>query len=318
MGGCPPPDTFRMRTFLGIEIGGTKLQLVVGNDSAKILDRFRFTVDPEQGANGIKKQIREGLDKIRLHSVSGIGIGFGGPVDHMTGRILTSYQISGWGNFILQDWLEKLTRIPVWIDNDANVASLGESLYGAGIDYPQVFYVTLGSGVGAGLVVNRQIYHGARNSEAEFGHMRLDKSGRTVESCCSGWAVDEKIRKYAGRNPGSALARLTRGYSRGEARVLPQALAEKDQAALDILDETTDDVAFALSHVTHLVNPKTIILGGGLSLIGEPLRQRVEQKLNPYLMDVLQPGPVIQLSALKEDAVPVGALALAIHKITSA
>lgn len=307
-----------MRTFLGIEIGGTKLQLVLGNEEAKILERFRFTVNPEQGAKGIKKQIREGLDKIRLHTVSAIGIGFGGPVDHQSGRILTSYQVPGWGDFVLQDWLEKLTRIPVWLDNDANVACLGESLYGAGVKSGQVFYVTLGSGVGAGLVINKKIYHGAKNSEAEFGHIRLDKGGRTVESSCSGWAVDQKIRKYVELNPDSVLSQLTKDLSRGEARVLKPALDRQDQATLRIVEETTDDLAFALSHVVHLLNPETIILGGGLSLIGEPLRQRVEQKLPGYVMDVLRPGPSIQLSTLKEDAVPVGALALAIHKIESA
>ena len=307
-----------MRTFLGIEIGGTKLQLVLGNEEAKILERFRFTVNPEQGAKGIKKQIREGLDKIRLHTMSAIGIGFGGPVDHQSGRILTSYQVPGWGDFVLQDWLEKLTRIPVWLDNDANVACLGESLYGAGVKSGQVFYVTLGSGVGAGLVINKKIYHGAKNSEAEFGHIRLDKGGRTVESSCSGWAVDQKIRKYVELNPDSVLSQLTKDLSRGEARVLKPALDRQDQATLRIVEETTDDLAFALSHVVHLLNPETIILGGGLSLIGEPLRQRVEQKLPGYVMDVLRPGPSIQLSTLKEDAVPVGALALAIHKIESA
>ena len=307
-----------MRTFLGIEIGGTKLQLVLGNEEAKILERFRFTVNPEQGAKGIKKQIREGLDKIRLHTVSAIGIGFGGPVDHQSGRILTSYQVPGWGDFVLQDWLEKLTRIPVWLDNDANVACLGESLYGAGVKSGQVFYVTLGSGVGAGLVINKKIYHGAKNSEAEFGHIRLDKGGRTVESSCSGWAVDQKIRKYVELNPDSVLSQLTKDLSRGEARVLKPALDRQDQATIRIVEETTDDLAFALSHVVHLLNPETIILGGGLSLIGEPLRQRVEQKLPGYVMDVLRPGPSIQLSTLKEDAVPVGALALAIHKIESA
>ena len=307
-----------MRTFLGIEIGGTKLQLVLGNEEAKIHERFRFTVNPEQGAKGIKKQIREGLDKIRLHTVSAIGIGFGGPVDHQSGRILTSYQVPGWGDFVLQDWLEKLTRIPVWLDNDANVACLGESLYGAGVKSVQVFYVTLGSGVGAGLVINKKIYHGAKNSEAEFGHIRLDKGGRTVESSCSGWAVDQKIRKYVELNPDSVLSQLTKDLSRGEARVLKPALDRQDQATIRIVEETTDDLAFALSHVVHLLNPETIILGGGLSLIGEPLRQRVEQKLPGYVMDVLRPGPSIQLSTLKEDAVPVGALALAIHKIESA
>lgn len=307
-----------MRTFLGIEIGGTKLQLVVGNDQARILERFRFAVDPEEGANGIRRQIGNALDKISLHSVSAIGIGFGGPVDHHTGKILTSYQIPGWGDFVLQDWLEKLTRIPVWLDNDANVAALGESLYGAGKDSRVVFYVTIGSGVGAGIVVNNHIYHGSRNSEAEFGHLRLDKSGGTVESLCSGWAVDEKIRAYAKQNPGTLLDRLAKEYPRAQARALVPALAQNDDDAIKILDATLDDLAFGLSHVVHLVNPDTIILGGGLSLIGEPLRRRVEQKLPPYLMDVLRPGPSIQLSSLKEDAVPVGALALAMNKIIAA
>lgn len=308
-----------MRTFLGIEIGGTKLQLVVGDEHAKILERFRFMVDRGQGAKGIKKQIKEALDKFMLlHSVAAVGIGFGGPVDHRTGKILTSYQVEGWGDFVIQEWLEKLTRIPVWIDNDANVAALGESLYGAGRNFRQVFYITLGSGVGAGLVVNGQIYHGAKNTEAEFGHILLDKSGRTVESSCSGWAVDEKIRSYVRLHPGSLLSRLTRDFTRGEARALASALKQEDQPAHDILDETTDDFAYALSHAVHLLNPETVILGGGLSLIGEKFRQLVAEKLPLYLMDVLRPGPSVQLSLLKEDAVPVGALALAINKLAMA
>lgn len=307
-----------MRTFLGIEIGGTKLQLVLGNDKAEILQRFRFVVDPAQGAKGIRKQIQGALDKMALHSVGGIGIGFGGPVDYATGKILTSYQVGGWGDFVIQDWLEKLTRIPVWTDNDANVAALGEALHGAGTNARQVFYITLGSGVGAGVVVNKRIYHGSKNSEAEFGHIRLDKSGRTVESSCSGWAVDEKIRAYARANSHSLLGQLTTEYSRGEARVLSSALLKEDKAAMQILNETADDLAFALSHVVHLINPEAVILGGGLSLIGEPLRKIVEQKLSAYLMDVLQPGPAIQLSALKEDAVPVGALTLAINQLSKA
>lgn len=308
-----------MRTFIGIEIGGTKIQLVLGNDQAEILERYRFAVDTTLGARGIRNQIQEALEKITIHTVGAIGIGFGGPVDHETGRILTSYQVKGWGDFILVDWLEKLTRIPVWIDNDANVAALGEAVHGAGKDVSHVFYITLGSGVGAGLVLNRNIYHGARNSESEFGHIRLDKtSERTVESTCSGWAVDEKIRRYARQNPDSLLARLTEGYQRGEARVLGTSLREHDQASLQIVDEVADDLAFALSHSVHLINPQTVILGGGLSLLGEPLRARIQQKLPGYLMDVLRPGPTLQLSSLKEDAVPVGALTLAINKLHSA
>jgi glucokinase len=307
-----------MRTFLGIEIGGTKLQMVVGNEQAQILERFRFEVEQDDGAQGIKKKIKDTLRKARLHEVAAIGIGFGGPVDYANGKVFTSHQIKGWGNFSIRDWLEELAGIPVWLENDGNVAALGESLFGGGKNFGQVFYVTLGSGVGAGLVIDKEIYHGRIHGEAEFGHIRLDKNGRTVESSCSGWAVDLKIRSFVSLHPGSLLGQLTLPYSRGEARVLGKAVSSNDQDSISILEETADDLAFGLSHAVHLLNPETIILGGGLSLIGEPFRKLVEQKLPNYIMEVFHPAPVIQLSSLKEDAVPIGALALAIHKLNAA
>ena len=95
-------------------------------------------------------------------------------------------------------------------------------------------------------------------------------------------------------------------------------MKQGDGAASQIVAETADDIAFALAHAVHLLNPETVILGGGLALLGEPLRLLVQEKLPGYLMDVLRPGPAIRLSALKEDAVPVGALTLAINKLASA
>ncbi len=304
-----------MRNFLGIEIGGTKLQIVLGNENAQIVDRFRYNVDLSEGAEGIQKKILEALGKINLDSTHAIGVGFGGPVDHTTGIIRTSHQISGWSDFPIQNWLEKSTGIRVWVENDANVAAFGEAWHGAGKNFQQVFYVTMGSGVGAGLVVRKKIYHGAMPGEAEFGHVRLDRNGKTVESSCSGWAVDVKIREHVRLHPTCMLSNLIREYSHGEARVLAEALKKDDKASLAILEETVDDLAFGLSHAVHLLNPETIILGGGLSLIGEPFRRLVEKKLPDYIMDVFHPGPLIQLSALKEDAVPIGALTLAIKKL---
>ncbi len=309
-----PEPSATHRTYLGIEIGGTKLQLVVGDARAAITERFRFDVSRERGAEGIKEDIRAAVNRVDIRTVSAIGIGFGGPVDHVTGRVITSYQVEGWGDFHIREWLHGLTGVPVWIENDANVAALGESLNGAGKGFDQVLYVTLGSGVGAGLVSGGRIHHGAGTTELELGHMRLDKNGRTVESSCSGWAVNQKIRNYARSYPDSVLAALAQRYTGAEARALPGGL-QHDPGARSILDETADDLAFGLSHAVHLLNPHIVVLGGGLSLIGEPLRRAVEARLSAYLMDVLRPGPVIHLSSLKEDAVPIGALALAISKI---
>jgi len=174
-----------------------------------------------------------------------------------------------------------------------------------------VFYVTLGSGVGAGLVVDGQLYHGAKPGEAELGHLRLDREGTTLESRCSGWAVDARIRELAAQQPAATLARLAAGRTGGEAKHLKAALAENDLGAQRILRETASDLAFGLSHAVHLFHPAVIILGGGLALVGERLRDAVARALPPLLMEVFRPGPELVLAALGEDAVPVGALELA-------
>ena len=300
------------RSFLGIEIGGTKLQLVAGDADARITARRRFTVDKARGGAGIREQIAAALPKLMdLAKPAAIGVGFGGPVDSATGQICCSHQIEGWSEFPLGEWLRGLTGLPVTVDNDANTAALGEALRGAGVGSNPVFYVTLGSGVGGGLVVAGRIYHGAKPGEAEIGHVRLDKSGATIEQRCAGWAVDRKIREACQREPRSPLAQLTADADHGEARALAPALAQGDALARRILDEVADDLAFGLSHVTQLMHPEVIVLGGGLSLVGEPLRAAVASALKHYVMEAFAPGPRVALAGLGEDAVPTGALLLA-------
>lgn len=299
-------------SLLALEIGGTKLQLAAGTPDGTLHRRWRHTVDPDAGAEGIRRRIEEWLpEALSATSPSALGVGFGGPVDSRNGRIARSHQIAGWSGFPLAEWLHDLTRIPVAVDNDANVAALGEACAGNGRGANTVFYVTLGSGVGGGLVVHRRIYHAAPPGESEIGHLRLDKSGTLVEQRCSGWAVDRRLREAIALHPGSPLALLADGATRGEARFLAPALERGDPLAQAILSELADNLAFALSHVVHLMHPDRLVLGGGLALVGEPLRQAVAEALRPYLMDVFQPGPPIFLSALREDAVPIGALVLA-------
>jgi glucokinase len=290
-----------MRRFIGIEIGGTKLQIVAGDDNGMITERLRFAVAPRDGGAAIREQIEKALpDFVDKTNAQAIGIGFGGPVDWETGCICCSHQIEGWSEFPIQTWHSEMIGLPVRVDNDANVAALGEALHGAGRGRHTVFYVTLGSGVGGGLVVGGKIYYGAKPGESEIGHVRLDRSGTTVESRCSGWAVDKKMR--------DAKLADTNG---GEAKVLRQLVETGNPVAQKVLVETSDDLAFGLSHVVHLFHPEIIVLGGGLSLVGEPLRAAVEAAMGKYIMQAFAPAPVLALSELQEDAVPIGALALA-------
>ncbi len=302
-----------MPYYLGIEIGGTKLQLALADEELNIIKRFRFKVEQEAGAKGICTLIENSLSEIK-EDITSIGVGFGGPIDRSTGNIFTSYHISGWSDFSLKAWLEKLSGVEVIVDNDANVAALGEALHGAGENYETVFYVTLGSGVGSGLVQYGKIYHGAVPGESEFGHIRLDRSGKTLQSSCSGWAVDEKIRNASLASPRSQLALLTKGLKQNEATILGKALEAGDTIAQDIFDSTMDDLAFALSHAIHLFHPDIVVLGGGLSLLGEILRSAAESKVKNYLMDAFRPDLNIQLAALKEDAVTIGAISMAMRK----
>src|SRR5947207_2916313 len=227
--------------FLGLEIGGTKLQIVTGNASAQILDRRRLAVDPARRGAGIREHIKATLaELVPATKPAAIGVGFGGPVDWKTGEICRSHQIEGWTDFKLRDWLQTLSGLPVCVDNDANTATFGEALHGAGVGLNPVFYVTLGSGVGGGWVVDGRIYHGARPGEAEIGHVRLDRKGTIVESRCSGWAVDARIRQPKQTHPDSSLVRMLSSTAGGEAKHLGTALQQGDPIAEQLLKEIAE------------------------------------------------------------------------------
>jgi glucokinase len=296
---------------IGIEIGGTKQQIVAGDSKGQIVDQSRFSTEPNANASEIQKRIADELIKlIAIHQPERIGIGFGGPVDITQGKVATSHQIEGWSGFALADWLQQLTGLPVVIENDSNCAALAEALRGAGRGFNPAFYMNMGSGVGGGLVIDGKIYHGDCPGEVEVGHLRLNPDGTTVEDRCSGWAVDHAIREAVKTSPDCPLGQLLGAEVGGEAKHLADALAQDDPVAHGILSSVTRNLAFALSHVVHLFHPQVIILGGGLSLVGVPLRKSIEKQLPQFLMEIYGNGPEIKLAELGEDAVPVGALLL--------
>lgn len=299
--------------LLALEIGASKCQLVLGTPEGRIIGRHRAAVDRSAGGAGIRTQIEAAVAAWHRggHRWAAVGCGYGGPVDWQTGKICCSHHVEGWDDFPLGDWLRGLCGAPAIVENDTNVAALGEALLGAGRGHDPVFYTNSGSGVGGGLVGDGRIYHGAKPGEAEFGHLRLDRSGTIVEDRCSGWAVDRKIRALKDGGATGPLAQSLPESPGGEARFLPAALAAGDPTARRIVDETAEELAFALSHAVHLFHPATIVLGGGLSLIGEPWRAAVESALPRFVMKAFHPTPPIRLAALGEDVVPTGALLLA-------
>lgn len=305
--------------LLAIEIGGTKTQFYAGTADGQILERRRFSVAREAGAEGIRANLAAALPElIEQWKPAAIGVGYGGPVDWRTGRIVKSHHVEGWNDFPLGAWLADRAGLPVFVENDANVAALGEALHGAGKGYDPVFWVNLGSGVGGGLVSEGRLYHGAIPGEVEIGHVRLERDGTIVEDRCSGWGLDRAIRAEVAARPETRLAQIVGTQPPGgEAKHLSAALAEGCSAAQQVLAYATSELAFALSHAVHLLHPEVIVVGGGVSLLGEPLRAALAEKLPGFLMDAFRPGPKVVLAGLREDAVPVGALALAAGRLAS-
>jgi glucokinase len=313
--------------FLGIEIGGTKLQLGVGPGDGPLAALWRGPVDVAAGAEGIRRQVvaavPELLGRARLErsEVRGVGIGFGGPVDDATHTVLKSHQIEGWDGFPLADWIRDLLGWPATLGNDADMAGLAEALFGAGKGFSPVFYITIGSGIGGGLIIDGEIYRGCGRGAAEIGHVLLRRFSADgmelapLEQMASGWAIAQAARESM-RSQGGRQSKV---FEMGDGRIdritavdLAQAASLGDTRALTLLHQAWTCLAEAICQVIALLGPRRIVIGGGVSLMGEellfePLRRLVAERVFKPFAGCYDIVP----AALGEEVVVHGALALA-------
>jgi glucokinase len=310
--------------FLGIEIGGTKLQLGVSSgDTLEFADFRRLAVDVKQGAAGIRQQIavvgRELIDK---HGVQRIGFGFGGPVDAESGVTTKSHQIDGWDNFPLREWCDRELGLPIVLGNDCDVATLAEARYGAGRGKSCVFYVTVGTGVGGGCVLEGKLLGRGRPAIAEIGHLRpgieaVDAQA-TVESIASGWGIAATARGLISvhetvlADEEQLLRRCNNDLHQLTAVMLADAARRGNQLALHSIDRAVKTLGWAIAQVVTLLAPEVVIVGGGVSQIGnelffKPLRDYAARYSFPPLANSFLIAP----ASLGEQVVVYGAIALA-------
>ena len=317
--------------LLGIEIGGTKLQLGLGRVGAGLEMLERRRVDPARGATAILDQIREGFGSLLRRTslsyarVRGAGVGFGGPVDVGRGRTQTSYQVSGWDDFPLADWIRgELGIAAVEIQNDADTAGLAEARLGAGIGCSPILYLTIGSGIGGALIIDGRIYRGAGLGAVEIGHLQVPDLTQSptpileLEQIASGWGIGNRARVVAqdlidrGVRDWAVLREARGDLAEITAELVARAAAHGDVRSLEILDRAHRAVAYALRQAVALVAPRRIILGGGVSLIGEalwfgPIRKLVDGEVFAPFRGSFDIVP----ASLGEEVVVHGALALA-------
>jgi glucokinase len=317
------------RMYLGIEIGGTKLQLGLGPGDGTLAALWRGGVDVARGGEGIREKIMREVPALLQRAgvaraqVRGVGVGFGGPVDDADQTVIKSHQIQGWNGFPLAQWLTDLLGWPVALANDADVAGLAEALFGAGKGLSPIFYITIGSGIGGGLISNGEIYRGCGRGAAEVGHLvvvtwseRLqDEQCCILEDAASGWALQRAVQSewldLVKRH--SALFDLAGGdRTKVDVRILAQAADQGDSVALMILRDARNALATALCCVITLLCPRRIIIGGGVSLLGEKLLfQPLRLLVADYVYRPFASCYDIVPAALGEEVVVHGALALA-------
>jgi glucokinase len=306
---------------IGIEIGGTKIQVGVGSARGKLMPGgiIQSQVVREHGADGIRRDIIAMTEEILesnhlgISNISKIGIGFGGILDINSGVILKSYQIDGWNNFPLKKWAEDQWKKQVFIQNDASTAGLAESLYGSGRGYARVFYMTLGSGIGGGWITDGKIDNGQGYGAAEIGHTwvpdPISGTPAELEQICSGWSIGRRARAVAS-NKKTLMTELAGTIDNIDAKIVYLAAVQGDESANLILLETCQTLGLAISNVVALLHPERVIIGGGVSLMGalfwNPLRKAVKSRMMPSFASKVS----IVKARLKENVVVIGALCL--------
>jgi glucokinase len=285
---------------LAIDIGGTHFRAALFDHEGRRLLISEGDTWRSGGREWMLERIRE-LTRALLEQtdspVRACGISFGGPVDFQRQRV-TSVHSPGWKDFSFAEWVGANLNLPCLIDNDANAGALGEFRYGAGRGTQSLVYVTLSTGVGAGLILNGKPYRGKDGLAGELGHVPISDSGITcscgavgcLETFCSGSAIAERGRESGWRRRDGLTRNGEPSDGRREgitAKEIAQAASEGDMAALHIFGEAARWLARGLLTVIRILNPERIILGGGLALAGQvlldPLHQHLAELASPTI-----------------------------------
>jgi len=276
---------------LAIDVGGTKFSMALFQGDQMVARESRAT-DREGGREWMLAQIvRIARQWEGQHPFDRCGIGFGGPVEFQKQRVARSTHVGGWLDFPLTAWIERELRVPALMDNDANVGALGEALFGAGAGYSPLFYMTLSTGIGGGIVSDGKVYRGADSYAGEIGHITIRPGG--PECLCGEFGCFERL---------CCGLWLEKDYGRPAKELL------LDPA---FVGRYVTDLALGLKAAIMLLNPARIVIGGGIGKAGEKLFGPLRAELRRRITDWSRARIDVVPAALGDDSVLYGALALA-------
>lgn len=311
--------------LVGVDIGGTKTAVVFSTKPPAVLDRIEFPTKPEKGPEPaillIKQGIHDLLSKHKLKA-SVIGVSCGGPLDHINGIIQAPPNLSTWVDVPVKTILEGEFGVTCHVENDANAGAVAEHRFGAGQGCRNMIFLTMGTGLGAGIIADGHLYHGTNDFAGEVGHVRLTRTGPvgyhkagSVEGWASGGGMAQvalkAVKAALKKKEPTLLADLLQQGKTITAREVALAARKGDPVAIRILHSTGKRLGAVLAILVDILNPERIVIGGLAMRLGDallrPAREVMQREALPYSVAVCQIVP----AKLNEQIGDVAALCVA-------
>lgn len=315
--------------IIGVDLGGTNIAFgAMTADGSQQFAMHAVPTHAELGADGVVARINEGIERVIAQtsaatgaprkSFLGAGIGSPGPLDRERGIVIITPNL-GWRDFPLLDRVRNVVRLDLTLDNDANCATLGETWLGAAKGARHVVGLTIGTGIGGGLILDGKLYHGASDVAGELGHATIDSTGRRcgcgnygcLEAYASGPAIAQRAREaLAGGEPSILPAMVGSDLSRITAATIYEASSKGDPLAMQVVRDTARFLGTGLANLLNIFNPEVAVLAGGVAQAGEalfePLRAEVRRRAFKPAVDACRIVP----GTLGGNAGVIGAVAM--------
>jgi glucokinase len=314
-----------MGKVLALDLGGTKIYSALVEREGKIIREDIRPTMSDGGFSLVADRILDSLYSVMLEGEHPAGVGVAVPayIDPKTDTIIFSPNLK-WHNVDLKKKLEDALGLPVWLENDANLAALGEHRYGSGKSYQDMVYITVSTGVGGGLILGGKIYGGAFGGAGEFGHMIVDvhgpecscKNRGCLEGLASGCAIKRDAQQLVKSGKGRHMLFIAGSVEKIDARVVGKAAIDGDKEAQAVLANAGRYLGIAIANVANLLNPGAFIIGGGVAcgvgdLILDPARHEAYQRTYPPYRAFLKIIP----AALRSQSGILGAAAFAMDQL---
>jgi len=310
------------RPIVGIDLGGTQVRAVVATADGTILARVSTPTAPQEGQSAVVERIVDAAKSVIRAAGNGtprgVGVGSAGAIDPVSGMVLSAPNLL-WTDVPLRALLEERLGLPVVVGNDANAAALAEHRFGAGQGVSDLIYLTISTGIGAGIISGGRLLLGQRGLAGEVGHMSIDPQGPLclcgnrgcLEALASGPAIAAAALARIAQGEPSCILTLAQGDpTQVTAQVVARAAAEGDALAGDLIRRVAHSIGVGLVNLIHILAPEIILIGGGVAQVGSPLLSAIRAVVSERAMGCFVDRLRIELAPLGNDVGVLGAVAL--------